>query len=178
MLFKDWRICDQSLVPLELSTTGIHYIYARAWHLKGYLGGKHSYITLWSEEHKNYITVEYTDRETLEVQGANILYGGTDKYHEHSTFISIRPPNARWFGNDPKIYYCSGNPGAWHHKLGYLDFMKACDDYPFKNKEFDLLTNNCNTFTSYLIHALKLDMDAPFFSIGSRPRHWWGRHGA
>lgn len=178
MIFKDWRECDQSLVPMELSTNGIHYINARAWHLKGYLGGKHSYITLWSKKHEDYITVEYTDRETLSVQNAKILYAGTDSFSEHSTFISIRHPNARWFGADPKVQCTAGNPGSWHHELHYEDFVLACEQYPFKNTEFNLLTNNCNTFTSYLIHKLKLDMDYPLFSIGSRSRQWWGRHGA
>ena len=178
MFFKDWRECDQSIVPMELSTKSIHYIHARAWHIKGYLGGKHSYLTLWSKEHKDYITCEYTDRETLAIQGAKILYAGTNEYQLHAPFISIRKFNARWFGSDPVIYYSASNPGTWHHELGYKDFAIACDEYPLLHEDFDLLKNNCNTFTSYLIHKLKLDMDSPTLAIGARSRQWWGRHGA
>lgn len=173
MIFKDWRLCDQSLVDLEFKKDQLYYVHARAWHLKGWLFGRHSYLTWWSPEHKKQLVIEYTDRETLAVQGADIVYGGRDEYQLHAPFISTRPANARWFGADPII---KGSCGIGNIK--YQDFVDACEQYPNRITEFNLLTNNCNTFTSYLLYKLKLDITQPFPAIGHRSRQRWSNSGA
>jgi len=172
-MFRDWRHCNQNEVEMEFDKDSIYYVHARAWHLKGYLGGKHSYITWFSKEHNQQLVVEYTDRETLDVQEADIIYSGTDDYFAHAPFISNRKPNRRWFGADPYIKgYCSLYPRT------YSDFVDACDIYPNRNKEFNILTNNCNTFSSYLLYKMMLEIEQPFPAFGHRSRQKWSNSGA
>jgi hypothetical protein len=172
-MFKDWRICDQSLVPMEFHPEYVYYVHARAWHFKGYIGGRHSYLTWFSKEHNQQLVIEYTDRETLEVQGADIIYSGTDHYTNHAPFISNRKPNARWFGADP---YIKGSCSLYPHT--YSDFVDACDIYPNRNTEFNILHNNCNTFTSYLLYKMMLEIEQPFPAVGHRSRQRWSNSGA
>jgi len=171
MIFKDWRLCDQSPIDLQFKKDKIYYVHARAWHLKGYLLGRHSYLTWWSQNHKQQLVVEYTDRETLEVQSGKVIYGGREEYQLHAPYISNRPANARWFGADPVIKgYCTNT-------LNYNDIVDACEEYPYKITTFDLLKNNCNTFTSYLLYKLNLDIKQPWPAIGHRSKQTWKNHG-
>ena len=173
MFFKDWRECDQSLVDLTFDKGCIYYVHAQAWHLKGYLGGRHSYITWWSTDQKCQLVVEYTDKETLDVQNANIIYEGRKEYSLHAPFISDRAANARWFGHDPIVKgICSKGI------IKDEDFVTACKLYPNALKDFDLLKNNCNTFTSYLLYKMRLEISQPHPAIGYKSRQRWSNSGA
>lgn len=164
-IFKDWRECRQDPVPsLVLNRSYFYYLHAQAWHLKGYLGGTHSYCAFYHDH--NWMVVELTDIETLTVQRAKIIYKGTDT-HAHAPFISTRPYNARWFGHRPKIVdYC--------HSIDYDKIINAVESYPIK--KFRLLETNCNTFVSYLIAALNLNLRRPIRSVGFKNKYWWRDH--
>lgn len=159
MLFKDWRTGDQSSVNLSFDKDYVYYIHARAWALKGWLGGTHSWTVFWSNEHNQWLVAEISDKETLTVQQAKILWiqpyaGLFDKV----PVISNRVPDARWFGSTPIIV------GSSYKTFNYYDIVAVCKEYP--KKEFRLLTTNCNTFTSFLVHRLNLKIKRPLRSIG------------
>ncbi len=156
---------------MELEKSFIYYIQARAWHLKGYLGGTHSYTTFFSPAHDSWCVVEYTERETLAYQDGKILYDGntTVDDREHAPYISTRSYNAQWFGADPYIVDFALAPT-------YEEVLESCKQYPLKG--FKLLDVNCNTFTSYLHWNLGLHLDRPWRSVGYRNKDWWqSRHG-
>lgn len=167
MIFKDWRICDQSLVPLELDKSRFYYLQAQAWHLKGYLGGTHSYSTFWSNQHESWLVVELTDYETVSYQGGEIEYTTADEDEptKHAPFIHTRPYNAKWFGHSPYIV------DSCDLTVNYQDVRQACDEYPIQ--DFVLLSQNCNTFTSYLIWRFGLPLRRPFRSFGFKSGYWW-----
>lgn len=166
MIFKDWRECSQEPIELDLDPSYMYYLQAQAWHLKGYLGGTHSYCTFFHE--KEWLVVEMTDAETLEVQNADIRYQGTI-CSDHAPFISNRLYNAQWFGNKP--YVVDKCPAVPYDKI-----LQAVKEYPIK--EFNILHQNCNTFTSYLIASMDLNLKRPFRSVGFRNKKWWKeKHG-
>lgn len=164
-MFKDWKECSQEPIHLPLDPAGFYYLQAQAWHLKGYLGGTHSYCAF--NHNQQWMVIELTDIETLEVQKADVLYHGTDT-KLHAPFISSRPYNARWFGHKPYIVdSCTNN-------TSYEQIVEVTKNYPLK--EFNLLKQNCNTFTSYLIASLNLDLERPFRSVGFRNKQWWQKN--
>jgi hypothetical protein len=166
--FTDWRILDQSSVGLEFDKRYCYYVHARAWALKGYLGGMHSWFVFWSMELNDWLVVELNDRETLEIQNANILYIWKNVgYQEYSPTISKRVIDGKWFDASPII------AGKSLLNFDYSDIVKLCDDYPYK--EFSLTSQNCVTFTSYLIYKLNLKISRPFRSIGFKNRKFWNR---
>jgi hypothetical protein len=96
MLFKDWRQLDQSSVGLIFEKQYVYYLHSRAWALKGWAGGTHSWITFWSAQHNKWLVVEFTDKETIEIQHAEILYSWNHVgYLEHSPIISNRINDAK-----------------------------------------------------------------------------------
>ena len=166
MFFKDWRLLDQSPVGLPFEKEYIYYVHSRAWALKGWLGGTHSWITFWSNQHDKWLVVELTDKETITIQHANLLYVWDNVgYRAHCPIVSDRTPDAKWFGTIPKIHKRVLNT------VKYSDIEQACRDYPFK--EFDLLTRNCNTFSSYIIDKLNLNIEPPLRSFGFRGNKFW-----
>lgn len=168
--FKDWRQCSQNLVPLQLDKNQLYYIHARAWHIKGYLGGTHSWTTFYDSYYKEWLVVEYTNRETLAYQNANIIYDGnsTDDDTKHAPYVSDRACNAQWFGGDPKIVdHCP--------TLELNAILIACKSFPYNG--FNLLTMNCNTFTSYLHYKLNLNLKQPLRSVGYRKKEKWLANG-
>jgi hypothetical protein len=166
MLFKDWRLLDQSPVDLNLNRDYVYCIHSRAWALKGWLGGTHSWTTFWSEEHQQWLVIELSDKETINVQQASLYWIREDvEYQEHSPIISNRCPTAKWFGTIPIIL------GKHRNTFTYSDFVNVCKSYPIK--KFKLLNQNCNTFTSFLIARLNLDIKRPVRSIGSRNKRYW-----
>lgn len=170
MIFKDWRLCDQSLVPLELDKTRFYYIQAQAWAMKGYLGGTHSYSTFWSNQHSQWLVVELTDQETVEYQNCDVLFKGvvTKDKTIHAPFITNRAYNARWFGHAPSVV------DSCPLTVEYDDIVSICSRYPIE--EFVLYKRNCNTFTSYLLWQLNLPLRRPIRSIGFRSPQWWLRN--
>lgn len=163
MIFKDWKDCSQDEVNLDMEHRGVYYIHAQAWHIKGYLGGRHSWLAFYSRLHRDFLVCEYTTKETLIVQDAiTILYDGstTSDITEHAPFISLRKPNTQWFGHDPKVVASS------YQRLNYRDVEAACMEYP--RDEFNLLTWNCNTFTSFMLKKLGIDIKPPLLAIGAK----------
>jgi hypothetical protein len=168
MIFKDWRICDISPVGLDLNKDFVYYIHARAWAFKGYLGGTHSWLTLWSKKLCKWIVIENTDAETIHVQGAKVLHSIPTGWCDEGPFISDRDPTQKWFGATPKIV-------SWHlNTLDIDDLIDACNQYPIK--EFKLVTQNCNTFSSFLIVHFNLGLKRPLRSIGFRSKDWWKKN--
>lgn len=166
MLFKDWRLLDQSSVGLVFNKDYIYYLHSRAWALKGWLGGTHSWLTFWSSEYNKQLVVELTDPETISVQHANIVYNWPNiEYTDHSPTISDRVADAKWFGTTPVIVDFVPNT------LKFSEIEQACIDYPIR--EFKLLNQNCNTFLSYLIFKLDLKMKRPLRSVGFKN---WRKH--
>lgn len=162
MFFKDWKQCDQSIVGMAgLNLDRFYYMQAQAWHLKGYLGGTHSYCTFFHDN--KWMVVEMTDIETLTVQNAEVIYQKTDGA-DYAPFISNRSYNAKWFGHVPYVVDICATPT-------YDEIAHACDNYPIN--KFKILTSNCNTFTSYLISTLKLDLRRPLRSVGFKNARWW-----
>lgn len=164
MLFKDWRQCDQSPVLMNLDKSRFYYIQSRAWALKGYLGGTHSYCAFWDQQ---WLVVELTERETLEYQDGRILYDGnvTPDDTVHAPYITTRSYNSKWFGSTPYIV------DSCVSTVDYHSVLSACKQYPLT--EFKLLYQNCNTFTSFLISKLNLPLSRPLRSVGFRNKKWW-----
>lgn len=159
LFFKNWRFLDQSKVNLPFEKEYVYYVHARAWALKGYLGGTHSWTVFWSTEHDQWLVVELSDIETIDVQQGTILWMRNDiGYQDRGPIISNRAPNAKWFGATPIIV------GKSKNTFIYDDFVKVCDQYPIQN--FKLLNFNCNTFTSFLSAKLNLNIRRPLRSIG------------
>jgi hypothetical protein len=50
--------------------------------------------------------------------------------------------------------------------LNYRDVEAACMEYP--RDEFNLLTWNCNTFTSFMLKKLGIDIKPPLLAIGAK----------
>lgn len=171
MIFRDWRYCDISTVPLDLDKKYIYYLHARAWGLKGLVGATHSWFAVWSAKLDRWLVIENTDAETVGVQKAHVLHTETASWIEKGPFISDRDPRQKWFGGPPKIVGKISNPG-----LDVDQLIGFCKNYPIK--EFDLLTKNCHTFSSYFILVAGLDLKRPFRSTGFRSPAWWKRkHG-
>jgi hypothetical protein len=168
MLFKDWKQCDISQdFDLILDTEKTYYLHATAWHLKGLLGGTHSFIACYDKSRGVWFVAEVTDRETLDVQKCNAIYAGTMDYYERAPYITNRVYNARWFGHKVKII--DSCPA-----VDFSDILYATKSYPIT--EFNLLKANCNTFSSYLIWKLKLPFKRPIRSVGFKNTQWWNEH--
>ena len=122
MLFKDWRLLDQSSIGLSLEKDYAYYIHSRAWALKGWVGGTHSWITFWCNKNNKWLVVELTDKETIDVQYAKILFIRENiAYEEKTPIISDRIPDARWFGSDPIIV------SKFRNEFTIEDFIKVCN---------------------------------------------------
>lgn len=168
MIFKDWRLCDISQdLNLILDTDKSYYLHAKAWHLKGWLGGTHSFFACYDQLRTTWFVAEITDRETLDVQGHNAIYSGTSDYYERAPYITNRLYNTKWFGNKVKIV--DSCPA-----VDFSDLLYITKSYPIK--EFDLLKNNCNTFLSYIIWKLNLPLKRPIRSIGFKSTQWWNKN--
>ena len=166
-LFKDWRICSQDLKHMPLDPSRFYYIQAQAWALKGYAGGTHSWCTFY--ESNKWLVIELTDRETLSIQKANIIYDGPAIHdQDHAPFITDRPYNAQWFGHDPFIV------DSCPMTVSYSDILYCAKQYPIR--DFVLINQNCNTFTSYLIWKLNLNLHRPLRSIGFKNKKWWQKN--
>ena len=164
--FKNWRQCSQDIVPLDVDKSRMYYVQAQAWHLKGYLGGTHSWLTLWSEENQSWIVIELSDEETMSYQDGKVLY--SENSTSHTPFMSTRSYNAQWFGHNPYIVdNCIAN-------VPINRIVEAMKEYPIK--EFNILNRNCNTFTSYMIWKLNLRLRRPFKSIGFKNVMWWQKN--
>ena len=173
MVFKHWSQCTQDVVFLELDTNKLYYLHAQAWHLKGYLGGTHSWLAFWHRD--RWLTVELSDRETLSCQRSYdnkpvTIYNdpGTVDIQTRAPFISDRITNAQWFGHNPRIV------DSCYYSGGLKDIQSTVDQYPIK--DFNIISKNCNTFTSYMIYKLCLPLRRPVFSYGFKGTKQWTKY--
>lgn len=168
MLFKDWRLLDTTSVHLSFDLRYVYYVHSRAWALKGWLGGTHSWLVFWSKEKSKWLTMELTTKETLDFQETrNIYYIRDVSPTLHSPVISDRCPDGKWFGSTPTIV------GQCFNEFSLKDFEKVCKKYPFD--DFNLFSKNCNTFTSYVNYSLGLNLTRPIRSFGARDDKYWHR---
>ena len=155
----DWRYANISRVDIldEYTEPVTCFLSSNAWGLKGRLpGGRHSWISSFDGTH--WKTYEITDLETVEIQQGNILYA---KYSDKSLkqlIISNRFPATKWFGNTPRIDYVT--------KFLDLDVK----NYPM-NQNIDLVTNNCNTFLSYVTWKYQIPLSKHY--VGYKNKDFW-----
>ena len=155
----DWRDADISRTNIldSFSKPATFILSADAWGVKGkLLGGKHSWIA--NFDGNNWKTYEITDIETVSIQQGSVLYSNyTDKTLKQ-LIISNRHPGTKWFGNNPKLDYVGE----------FIDIDVT--DYPM-NKSINLITNNCNTFVSYVVWKYKLSVNR--LCIGHKSNRFW-----
>jgi hypothetical protein len=139
----------------------ICFLSANAYGLKGKLpGGKHTWMSVFNGGF--WTTYEVTDMETLTVQGGYPWHGKVDK-QSRQIIVSDRDPSQKWFGSEPRLDYI----GKY---ASQSVLTKAMNEYP-KNGNFNLLTNNCSTFVSYMAWKLGEDYRAPY--VGFKSKKYW-----
>ena len=161
-VFGDWRGLSCRSAGLELDISKVYYWHGKAHGLKGLLGGTHGHLSFFDDR---WFTVEITDEETLEYQDCEIIYRNTNEYQKRGVFISTRQPDQLWFGNKVTIV------DNCYQNLRLLTVIDACDRYP--QWEFDMVRRNCNTFVSFMIYWLGLDLKKPFISVGFKSLAYW-----
>jgi hypothetical protein len=167
-LFGDWR--EKSVATCGyLDIPGIYLMAARAFGLKGYLGGLHSWIVQVSASGVQTV-VEITDLETLEYQGVKTHehYREQPGYTERMVVKTSRDGFQRWFGAEPKILDFT--------PIGHdLDLSALCRCYPHLRDEFQLLDLNCNTFVSWVVYHLSLSGISLKFAktFGTKNNKYW-----
>lgn len=158
---SDWRHADISDTGIlsNTSTPSTYILSASSWGMKGKLpGARHSWVSAFNGI--SWKTYEITDLETLDIQGANVLYAKYTDYQLKQLIVSDRNPSTLWFGNKPRIDYTTN----------YLDIN--ADSYPM-NYNIDLITNNCNTFTSYIVWKHDLNFN-PYY-VGFKNKKFWNK---
>jgi len=161
-ILGDWRGLNCASPGLDLDPDCVYYWHSRAHGLKGILGGTHGHISFYDGR---WYTVEITDEETLEYQDCEIVHRTTDQYQVRAAFISTRRPDQYWFGNKTTAV------SECYSRLKIADVIEACDQYPYKS--FDMIFRNCNTFVSFLIFYLNLNLERPLVSVGYRSQNFW-----
>lgn len=155
----DWRFADTGKTDIlkDNANPGTYILSAKAWGLKGKLpGARHCWLT--NFDGKSWRTFEITDIETVEVQRANIIYAEYKDPCRLQLIVSDRDPGCLWFGNIPRIDY-SGN-------LIDIDYRY----YPM-NLNTNLVSNNCNTFISYIVWKYNLQFNKRY--IGYKNSDFW-----
>lgn len=156
--FSDWRDADISKTNIlsHIKNPVTCFLSSNAWGLKGKLpGAKHS----WIAEYNGYTwkTFEITDRETIDVQQANILFCERDSYTERQLIVSDRDPTTMWFGNQPRMD-------------AIFNWKGIENGYPL-NTNINLLFNNCNTYLSYIAWRYHFKINLPY--IGFKSKQFW-----
>lgn len=144
MLFGDWQA--RSIIPVvKFKVPGLYLLTAKTYGVKGLLGGTHSWLVHADDSRQT--VIEVTNVETIGVQGSSRFYSLRQvepaSIQEQLVFVSDRNGGQKWFGGTPKAVYL-GNIGLDR----ILDISRA---YPRLNSSFNVLTVNCNTFTSWVL---------------------------
>lgn len=159
----NWRFADISKTPIldEATRWNTYVLSAPAWGLKGKLpGGRHSWIAKKTHEGQ-WRTVEITDLETLQYQKAIPIYHKYADPYIRQVIVSDRDPSTMWFGNMPRVDATFDTT--------FIPFSQL-DSYPL-NEKINLLTNNCNTFVSYMAWQNYWKLDLPY--VGFRQPEYW-----
>lgn len=158
---SDWRNADISETDVlkSIKTPATCFLSANAFGLKGKIpGGKHTWVATFNGTY--WKTYEITDIETIEVQKARMFYAEHvthDDWKRRQLIISNRDPSTVWFGNQPRLD-------------AIFPYRKIVHGYP-KNDRFNLITNNCSTYLSYIAWAYCFDFSFPY--IGFKPKEYW-----
>jgi hypothetical protein len=149
LTFGDWRK-ESTAVVGEFTKPGYYVMSAQAHGLKGWIGGRHSYIVHVPQtgQHDVY---EITDYETLTYQDVwdYTAFKPHARYNEAALFKVARHGFQQWFGAFPRI---ESYTEAWPTEQ---DLDELCEHYPHKNDEFSLLNVNCNTFVSWCVYSAR-----------------------
>ena len=154
LLFGRWQ--DKSIDPIaDLRVPGLYFNAARTFGFKGLLGGTHSWLTHVTNNLAHTV-IEVTDIETLHVQGTSFYSSLCGQpihrlgFCEKRVFMSDRHGCQRWFGHEPQITYLG--PVELDNVLTWARL------YPKLQHKFHTLTTNCNTFTSWILHILGIEL--------------------
>lgn len=163
--WSNWRKASISKTNIvDNAVNGVYFFSANAFGIKGMLpGGKHSWASI--KEGSIWTTIEITDIETLEFQGAK--YINIPKYYDKTkkqVLVSNRDPSTMWFGNTPSVIHYSSNISDFKDNLAYS---------PYSCNEIKLYKNNCNTYLSYLLWASNSNVS--FNYIGFKSYKYWDK---
>lgn len=171
-VFGQWY--EKSTEVVIKLNPGIHLLSARAFGLKGYIGGQHSWVAQVGLDGQQHV-FELTDAETLSVQGATTCSSFTEPSFlapfYKVIYASDRAAGQRWFGAKPTVWK------SWRPELSYLDVVELVTEYPHHG-EFHVLGKNCNTFSSWLTWRIsellgdRFKMTGGTFVGARSPRHW------
>ncbi|HEY8520834.1 MAG TPA: DUF3750 domain-containing protein [Gammaproteobacteria bacterium] len=156
----DWRRASREPVglapdPAEVTDAVVQVYAARTVRWRGYFG-VHTWIAA-----KRRGADEYT---VYEVNGWRLRRTGT------SVAVSNRPPDARWFGNAPRLLAQAAGPGV----EALIDRIEAAvDAYPYARTYRIWPGPNSNTFTAHVLRAVpELRVDLPATAIGKDYLGW------
>lgn len=157
---SDWRRASRAPVglapdPAEVTEPVVQVYAARTVRWRGYFG-VHTWIAA-----KRRGAAEYT---VYEVNGWRLRRTGS------SVAVSNRPPDARWFGNEPRLLAQAAGPGV----EGLIDRIEAAvDAYPYADTYRIWPGPNSNTFTAHVLRAVpELRVDLPATAIGKDYLGW------
>lgn len=162
--YPSWYDADISPTDVlkSIRLPALCFLSANAYGLKGKLpGGKHTWMSVWNGSYWH--TYEVSDMETIAVQ-AGYPWHGDITHNGRQIITSDRDPTQMWFGNEPRLDYIAKIPK-------FEDMAQIVNEYPYD--KFNLLTNNCSTFMSYVVYRLGLDFKANY--IGFKSKKYWER---
>lgn len=165
--YGDWRTKDISPTHIPNLRFGAHILYAKAFGLKGSLGGRHSWL-VYSEPEKHHV-FEITDQETLELQASEYKMHTRHKGSIMGVFQSNREPTQKWFGNNPR--FLTSIPG-----LTLADCVRLAETYPLANRRYDLVRANCNTFISWVAYVTSTKISLRHWQPGMYTQLFWKQH--
>lgn len=166
-VFGRWQ--DQSVAKVvDFKVPGLYFLNARTYGFKGWVGGSHSWLVHVDQDYKQTV-LEVTSYETLRVQGASDITGFkeyTDEV-EQQVLVSNREGGQMWFGHRPRVVVYLGPLVA----DTVLDWTK---NYPLLRGSFSILQANCNTFTSWIMSLLGVEL---WTGIGAKSPAKWQKNG-
>jgi hypothetical protein len=151
---------------VNFNVGGLYFLNARTFGLKGFLGGSHSWITFVSDDLLTHTVIEVTDVESLHIQGATSIteFGLFTGPTEKQVIMSNRDGGQLWFGEQPSVTYIGPS------NIDVL--LKWTTSYPLITQRFSLFNANCNTYTSWILHLLGMNL---WTGIGCKSTLKWAK---
>lgn len=169
LTFGDWRTKSTAVVG-EFDKPGVYVMAARAHGLKGWFGGRHSYL-VHVDQSGEHTVFEITDAETLGYQGAveYTSYRSNPGFDEPVLYRAKRNGYQQWFGAQPRVVWYNA---VWPELADLDDLFHL---YPHKNSEFRMFHMNCNTFVSWSVFiARTMGVDIRFpKTYGTKSDAYW-----
>lgn len=160
-VYGDWRTKDISETYLSDLTAGAHILSARAFGLKGHLGGYHTWLAFVDAD--SHTVFEITDVETVLIQAnKHIVYS----FHRDSSLALIksnRRATQKWFGSNPEKLVSLPT-------LTLLQCEHLVETYKSHvlDSRYHLLKNNCNTFVSWVLYKTSTPVTPRIWRLGMR----------